>query len=184
MRPSREGSPGDTVSNRTPLQATAVDSVSARSPDTALPASSTPQWLRRAGTPVPPACPATDACPLCFCDAEPGGRGPEAAFAWPQCAHVLHLGCAAHLAVNSSRLACPTCRAGWPPGSSEALQVACLQQSVPFPEPAPEVDTRSEHSLELQPPPSPGSHMAFVLPPHLPCAACFGRFGGRLGRAR
>ena len=41
---------------------------------------------------------------------------------------MLHLGCAAHLAVNSSRYL--------------RLQVACLQQSAPFPEPAPEVDTR------------------------------------------
>ena len=70
------------------LHATALDSVSARSRDAALPAPSTPQWPRRAGTPVPPTCPARGACRLCFCDAIPAAEGPKRLWPWPTCGHV------------------------------------------------------------------------------------------------
>ena len=34
--------------------------------------------------------------------------GDEAAFPWPRCGHLLHLGCVAHMAVNLAELRCPT----------------------------------------------------------------------------
>ena len=123
-------------------------------------APSTPPWLL--GRDLPETVSGCPTCPVCHRDVRPGASGPEATFAWPQCGHALHLGCAAHVVVNVSplALACPSCRASWPASAADLLLDACRVHSVPIPAPAPDHDTTSDlHRAAIAPPPP-----AHILP--------------------
>ena len=95
-------------------------------------APSTPDWLLNRNAPSPPACPSTDACPVCLCEFPTHPAGPETPFLWPGCGHALHLGCVAHLTANVRDLRCPTCRAPWPPQATENFTTACRGTVFPL----------------------------------------------------
>ena len=147
-------SPGDT----TPLAPTA-SRPPIPSPETVCSspvevAPTTPPWLLGPDTPVPPACPSANACPVCICDVHASGQGPETPFAWPNCQHRLHLGCLAHLTANVHPLRCPACRADWPAQAAQAFVDACRANGVALPSPAPGHDTTSaSHRETLAPHP-------------------------------
>ena len=114
--------------------------------------------------PDTPVTPASHGCPIGICEVRPDAEGPETMFTWPGCGHRLHLGCAALLVASTPRLACPSCRSPWPPGARELLSHACRQHLVAFPDPPPEVDTRTSESRSLEPPPEPTGVRPFCCP--------------------
>ena len=136
------------------------------SPDVTPPAAapSTPPWLLSSDAPSPPACPSTDACPVCLCEFPSHAHGPEMPFSWPRCGHALHLGCVAHLVANVRDLRCPTCRAPWPPQAADAFTHACRAHGVPAPQPAPDHDTTSRQYHEAVAPRPPPHILPFCCP--------------------
>ena len=129
-------------------------------------APSTPPWLLSNTAPSPPACPSTDACPVCLCEFPSHAHGPESPFHWPSCGHTLHLGCVARLVANVRELRCPTCRAPWPPQAADAFTAACSTHGVPAPQPAPDHDTTSHQYREALAP-RPPVHIRPVCCPRL-----------------
>ena len=136
------------------------------SPHLSTPAAapSTPPWLLSRDAPSPPACPSTDACPVCLCDFPSHPQGPETPFRWPSCGHALRLGCVAHLVANVRDLRCPTCRAPWPPPAADVFTSACRTHGVPAPQPAPDHDTTSHQYHQAVAPRAPPHILPFCCP--------------------
>ena len=81
---------------------------------------------------------------------------------WPSCGHRVHLGCVAHLRVNSRHMSCPFCRTGWTSVAEERFAFQCSAHSVSLPQAAPSYNTRSVPlAPESAPPPPPSSVTAF-----------------------
>ena len=94
--------------------------------------------------------------------------GDEAAFPWPRCGHLLHVGCVAHMAVNLAELRCPT------PSKQQSSSTLPADYSVfPFRRPmsstAPFLPSTKPRT---RPPPA---HVALMLPPAVPGTPKSGR---------
>ena len=140
------------------------------------PAPVTPEWMLHAPLQPAEAGPADDACPVCLCVVLPCSVGPEARYEWPSCGHSLHLGCVAHLSVNSRAMSCPVCRSGW---SVYTFMRQCREQRVSLPQVAPSYSTRSVPS----PASPPGLRSRVVLPASRVGGRVSPRICARLGRA-
>ena len=124
------------------------------------PAPVTPEWMLHAPLQPAEAGPADDACPVCLCVVLPCSVGPEARYEWPSCGHSLHLGCVAHLSVNSRAMSCPVCRSGWSVSAQDTFMRQCREQRVSLPQVAPSYSTRSVPSPGSLPPVPPDSVVA------------------------
>ena len=124
------------------------------------PAPVTPEWMLHAPLQPAEAGPADDACPVCLCVVLPCSVGPEARYEWPSCGRSLHLGCVAHLSVNSRAMSCPVCRSGWSVSAQDTFMRQCREQRVSLPQVAPSHSTRSVPSPGSLPPVPPDSVVA------------------------
>ena len=119
-----------------PGQPSAVLSVaSSPSPPRGLgagqPAPVTPEWMLRAGSQPCPSNPDVEDCPICMCAVPSAAAGPEVPFVWPSCGHRVHLGCVAHLRVNSRHMSCPFCCTGWTSVAEERFAFQCPRTRSP-----------------------------------------------------
>ena len=76
----------------------------------------------------------------------------------------MHLGCVAHLCVNSRTMSCPVCRSGWSVSAQDTFMRQCREQQVSLPQVAQSYSTRSVPSPASLPVPPDSVISRVVLP--------------------
>ena len=147
-------------------------------------APTTPPWLLGPDTPVPPACPSANACPVCMCDVHTSGQGPEMPFAWPNCQHRRHR-LPGSLGRQRAALALPILS-----GAVAAASSGTVPTGVPCAWSGDAKPGAGARHYVGQPPANSGSAptsscVASLLPAHLPCRLGPSRVAGSVaGTAR